>query len=141
LIIDANKIQLVTDYGLSNHPPRHNWKDKHSDYYNLNLTNERLFLMEIIKGIYDSLEGIHSSTNNEIFFRDSQDFLTVVSDIHKDLTWLIRQNMIDANGNIAPQYTTSLNQYGVSNKTYLRGGYSIGCEIVKINLTNLSYIY
>jgi hypothetical protein len=49
--------------------------------------------------------------------------------------------MIDSNGNISPEYTISLNNFNTEIKTYLRGGYSIGCEITKFDLSNLNYQY
>ena len=52
--------------------------------------------------------------------------------IHKDLLKIIRYNMIDTGGNIAPEFD--------SNQNIIKGGYSIGNEIVKMNV-QLIYEY
>lgn len=121
--LTPDKIQIYDENG----------KDKHSNYTNLYLTNERKYMTFLTKNMYDAMSGL--------LFRDSDDFITTISDIHKDLTWLIRCNMIDSNGNIAPEYTITENTFGLKNKTYKRGGYSLGCEIVRVNLAPLSYEY
>lgn len=103
-------------------------------YTNFKLT-ERKFLSELSKQIYDDLvTAIGASTSSITKFQDTPDFVTLISDLHKDLTWLIRSNMIESNGNIAPEYEISTNDFGVITKKLLRGGYSLGNEIVKINL-------
>ncbi len=89
-------------------------------YYNTLSANsdltERIFSEET-KSLYDILSNdatVHTP------FRDTQDFITVVSDIHKDMLNTIRTNIIDSNGNIS-QYT-------------------IGTEVPKI-IVNTNIIY
>ena len=101
---------------------------------NLTIT-ERQFISVLAKQIYNALvAAIGASGSLVTKFQDLPDFVTFISDLHKDLSWLIRSNMIESNGNIAPEYTTSTNSFGVVTKTLKRGGYSLGNEIVKINL-------
>jgi len=101
----------------------------------LSAVNEREFLSVIISDMYDGLvSALGASTDTETKFQDTNDFITMVSDIHKDLTWLIRSNMIDSNGNIAPEYNITTNVFGVNTKTLFRGGFSLGNEIAKLNL-------
>jgi hypothetical protein len=101
----------------------------------LSAMNEREFLSVMISDIYDGLvSALGASTDTETKFQDTNDFITMVSDIHKDLTWLIRSNMIDSNGNIAPEYQITENAFGVNTKTLFRGGFSLGNEIAKLNL-------
>ena len=52
--------------------------------------------------------------------------------IHKDMLKIIRYNMLDTNGNIAPEYD--------ANGNHIKGGYSIGNEIVKMKV-QLTYEY
>lgn len=117
----------------------------------LSVITERFFLTTIVKEIYDSLvTGLGPSTDSETMFQDTQDFIDLVSDLHKDLSWIIRCNMIDANGNIAPEYKTTENDFGIDSKELIRGGFTLGCEIPKINLEStdpvlkvpyLNYLY
>jgi hypothetical protein len=55
----------------------------------------------------------------------NSDFVKVIGQIHKDLSYIIKLNMIDGHGNIEEEYDT--------NRNYVRGGYSLGSEIVKLN--------
>jgi hypothetical protein len=48
-----------------------------------------------------------------------------MSDIRKDFLNIIGYNMLDTMGNIAPEYN--------ANNEYIKGGYSLGNEIVKID--------
>lgn len=101
----------------------------------LSAVNEREFLSVIISDMYNGLVSALGASSDDITkFQDTNDFITMVSDIHKDLSWLIRSNMIDSNGNIAPEYRTTTNMFGVNTKTLLRGGFSLGNEIAKLNL-------
>lgn len=101
--------------------------------------NERYFLSTIVPEIYSQIEAaIGESTDAETKFQDTLDFITMISDIHKDLCWAIRCNMIDSNGNIAPEYEVTVNVYGVNTKRFKRGGFSLGNEIAKINFDAVS---
>lgn len=74
------------------------------------------------------------NTFNRYFAIDSNsDFVKVTGKIHKDLSYIIKTNMIDSNGNIEEEYDT--------NGKYIRGGYSLGSEIVKVSLATLNYEY
>lgn len=80
--------------------------------------NERTFFDTFVKTVFDSLKTVSYS------FVYSQDFNKVMSDIHKDLLPIIRYNMLDTQGNIHKEY---------SGTSWLKGGYSLGNEVVKIN--------
>lgn len=54
------------------------------------------------------------------------DFEMIMEQIHKDLSYIIKLNMIDSYGNIDREVN--------SNNEYVRGGYSLGSEIVQIEL-------
>lgn len=62
---------------------------------------------------------IHESVTNT-------DFSVIMEQIHKDLSFIIKENMIDSNGNIDREID--------SNSEYVRGGYTLGSEIVQFNL-------
>lgn len=76
---------------------------------------ERIFF-EQVKVLYDALD---SSNSNHTPFRDTDDFITAISNIHKEFALRIKNNMIDANGDIT--------------------NYSIGNEVVKININTTIY--
>lgn len=97
---------------------------------------ERSFFTNLVKGIYNDLPVTNL---NGTPFRDSLDFTDVISDIHKDLIYIIRYNMLDSNGNIAPEYKKELIN-GAEKSTWYKGGASLKNEIVKINInTNCLY--
>lgn len=91
---------------------------------------ERTFLEVFAKGLYNELKG----DSRFRVFADSDNFINLISDIRKDYLRIIRYNLIDTNGNIAKDNQT--NDDGTAKK----GGYSLGSEIVKIDI-NLSYQY
>ena len=100
-----------------------------TNYY-LRKISERTFYTKLVKEIYDALP---TTNPNGTPFRDSQDFLDVISDMHKDLIYIIRYNMLDSNGNIATENTVELVN-GVEKSNYYRGGYSMRNEIAKITI-------
>ena len=53
------------------------------------------------------------------------DFAVLMEAIHKDLSYIIMENMIDSTGNIDAEYNGT--------DGYIRGGYSLSSEIVQIN--------
>jgi len=106
-----------------------------TNYY-LRKISERTFYTELVKEIYDALP---TTNPNGTPFRDSQDFLDVISDMHKDLIYIIRYNMLDSNGNIATENTVELVN-GVEKSNYYRGGYSMRNEIAKI-IINTECLY
>lgn len=100
--------------------------------------NERTFYNNLIKNIYDNLPT--SNANNSTPFRDSPEFLDTVTAIRNSLISLIRDGMLDTHGNLARQNTTQTIN-GVEEKNFVRGGYSLGCEIAKITVnTSIAYV-
>jgi uncharacterized phage protein gp47/JayE len=87
-------------------------------YYN-NVT-ERTFYQNFVKVVYNNLKDLG------INFRDTDNFREVMADIRKDLLWLIKYNMMDSQGNIGIQENNTSNNR-------IRGGFSIGSEIIKLN--------
>jgi len=106
----------VQDYSFS-------WK------YNI---TERTFLENFAGTLYNQLNSSNSAQYRE--WANSDDFINLISDIHKDYLKIIRYNMIDTLGNIAKD--KQINTDGSTTK----GGYSLGSEIVKVNIA-LSYEY
>jgi hypothetical protein len=101
-----------------------------------NKINERFFFSKLAKPIYERVKaeviGNNFDNSNAQYYQTSL-FLDAISQIHKDLLYIIRMNMLDSEGNIASEY----NKITVSNKELLqlvRGGYSLGNEIVKMFL-------
>ena len=93
---------------------------------------ERSFLERFAGTLYNNLLSANGGS-----FRDwanSDDFIKLISDIHKDYLKIIRYNMMDTLGNIAKD--TQINTDGST----IKGGYSLGSEIVKVNIA-LSYEY
>jgi len=104
-----------------------------SNEFNNKIT-ERYFYSKLAKKIYDRLKV---EINNDYY--QSSLFRVDISNVHKDLSNIIKLNMMDSNGNIAPEYSTVV----VSNKELkklIKGGYSLGNEIVKLKV-NLQVIY
>ena len=95
-----------------------------------NFINERNFYSVFVNGVYNDL--ITSSNPNITTFVYSQDFFKVMSGIHKDLLVMIRNNMLNTGGNIDRENDSFGNYY--------KGGYSLGNEIVKVNIA-LNYLY
>lgn len=77
----------------------------------------------------------HNYNTDIQFYVSSQtsDFVKVISEIHKDLSYIIRLNMLDLDGNVRKQVD--------ENNKYIRGGYSLGSEIVKLSLEKLNFEY
>lgn len=99
-----------------------------------NHITERTFFTQLVKNIYDNL-----SDSYEQPFRDSVDFVNVISKIHKDLSYIIKYNMLDTWGNIATE-TKQVTTNGVTTNEFYRGGYTMGNEIVKFNInTTMEY--
>ena len=66
-----------------------------------------------------------NNERDEMFI--SKDFTTLVERIYKDLLYVMRLNMMDSHGNIEKEYIDG---------RYIRGGYSLGSEIVRIDLSS-----
>ena len=97
--------------------------------------NERKFYTNFVNSVYNSLIA-YTGTDTDMIaiasFANSNDFMNEMSLIHKDLLKIIRFNMLDTSGNIATEND--------SNGNFLKGGYSLGNEIVKMNV-QLIYEY
>lgn len=91
---------------------------------------DRTFLEEFAKGLYVNLKA--NSTYSS--WADSDNFIKLISDIRKDYLRIIRYNLIDTQGNIADDVAVD------SDGVPIKGGYSLGNEIVKINI-DLTYQY
>lgn len=106
-----------------------------------NKINERFFYSKLAKPIY---ERIKNEVNGNILndgnqYYQSSLFLEDISNIRKDLLYVIRKNMLDSEGNIAKEYKIIT----VGNKQLrelVRGGYSLGNEIVKLK-ANFNVVY
>ena len=122
-----------------------------------NYINERTFYLELTKNIYNDLISNAELSNSDdpiVKFLGltadnkakqlntyniesplvNSDFVGVMNEIHKDLSYIIMANMLDSYGNINAEYNDS----GV----YIRGGYSLESEIVQINIQdslNINY--
>ena len=92
---------------------------------------ERSFYYQLVKTMYDSFVSVNIVNQEGWKFEESPDFYELVNQIHQDLSWIIRFNMIDSYGNIAPQTTTTT----INNQTITKnigGGYTLGNEIVQL---------
>ncbi len=106
-----------------------------------NKINERFFYSKLAKPIFERIKNEISGnfSNSNIPYHQTALFLQDMSNIRKDLLYIIRKNMLDGEGNIAKEYKKVV----VSNKELrqlVRGGYSLGNEIVKLKL-NFQVIY
>lgn len=99
-----------------------------------NTVTERYFYSNFAKKIFERLKNeINNDYYQSFLFRDA------ISNIHRDLLLVIKNNMLDSNGNIAPEFS----KIKVSNtemKKLIRGGYSLGNEIIKMKV-KLQVIY
>jgi hypothetical protein len=104
-----------------------------------NRINERLFYSELVKNIVDYINGYNIIDSNGLQYTKTSDFYSLLNDLHKDLSYIIKYNMVDSNGNIAREYESkTINNQIV--QSYVRGGYSMGNEIVRLNI-NLTVNY
>ncbi|MFW6219507.1 MAG: hypothetical protein ACOCZ5_00250 [bacterium] len=94
-------------------------------------------IIDVIKNstgeVKQSLEDFIGNGNlseDEMFI--SKDFTKLIEEIYKDLSYAIRLNMMDSHGNVEEEYTDGRK---------VRGGYSLGSEIVRIDLSELSFTY
>lgn len=87
--------------------------------------NTRNFFAVLAKNVYDKFKA--SSIEDLINFADSTNFNDLLSALWKDSIYQIRWNMLDTKGNIAQERD--------SNNNVIKGGYTVGSEIVKINIT------
>lgn len=100
----------------------------------LNHITEHSFFNDFVKTVYDNLDRYYEQP-----FRDSTEFVDVISDIHKDLSWIIKYNMLDTNGNITTEYMTQIIN-GINSNVKYKGGYTLGNEICKFNIaTTIQY--
>jgi len=112
----------------------------YADYLNWsNKINERVFYTELVKNIVDSINTANIVTINGILFTKTANFYSLMNDMHKDLMYIIKFNMLDSHGNIAREHET-LTISGQEVTSYVRGGYSMGNEIVRVTInTNVLY--
>lgn len=82
---------------------------------------------------YNSPNSQYNSFNKFYVMTTNCDFVKAITKIHKDLSYIIKLNMIDTHGNIEAEYDSVGN--------YIRGGYSLGSEICKFSLQSLKYQY
>jgi len=99
----------------------------YKDENGANVINYRRFIG------YNTPQSLFNSFNRFYAVTSDSDFIKAVTKIHKDLSYIIKLNMIDSNGNIDVEYDNEDN--------YVRGGYSLGSEIVKVNLQPINYEY
>lgn len=97
------------------------------DINGVTVVNYRRFIgYNLPQSLFNSFNRFYAVTNDS-------DFIKAVTKIHKDLSYIIKLNMIDSFGNIEVEYDNENN--------YVRGGYSLGSEIVKISTHTLNYLY
>jgi uncharacterized phage protein gp47/JayE len=85
----------------------------------------RNFFEVLAKDLFDSMKN---SANDEIIaFADSTNFNDLLSAMWKDSVYMIRFNMLNTKGNISQERDNSNN--------VIKGGYTVGSEIVKVNIT------
>jgi hypothetical protein len=101
--------------------------------------SERLFYSELVYNIVTELNDTGVVTIADLPFTQTANFFSIISYLHKDLLFIILYNMLDSNGNIAAEYEVKeIN--GQSVDSYVRGGYSMGNEIARINI-NTTTLY
>jgi len=119
---DPNTSELnVTTYTYLTQEYKLDWKSA---------VNERNFFSSYVKNVYNDLIAYNNTVITN--WANSEYFMKEMGLIHKDLLKIIRYNMLDTSGNIAPEYN--------SNNQLIRGGYSLGNEIAKMDV-QLVYEY
>lgn len=121
--ISGSDERNITYYSKINQSYIFNWN---------NTITERTFLEVFAKGLYNDLGALYQS------FVDSDDFIQLISDIRKDYLNIIRFNLMDTKGNITKDEQLIMN--GSNAGKSIKGGYSLGSEIVKVNI-QLMYEY
>ena len=103
--------------------------------------NERRFYEVFVKGAYDNL----ADNATGLAFRDTDTFRDVIGDIRKDLLKDIKDSMFETviagsttvteagDDKPVPNYRGNIRQKTDSVGNHVRGGYSVGYEIVKLN--------
>jgi hypothetical protein len=117
LITNAEKQPMAKDYNTQND---YTYLDKNDKI----IINYRRFIG------YNVSNTNYNSFNRYFSLDATSDFAKVIEKIHKDLSYIIRYNMLDSYGNIEEEYD--------NNGKFIRGGYSLGSEIVKLNLSSLN---
>jgi len=101
-----------------------------TDFYNRII--REINLSTVPSNVKQSLEEFIGISNEEDVFFINRDFTILIDRIYKDLSFVIKSNMLDSHGNIEPEF---------ENGTLIRGGYSLGSEIVKIDFSNVNVLY
>ena len=79
-------------------------------------------------GLFIGVSDVNSNYRDEVVHSTivDSDFSVIMEQIYSDLSYVIMENMIDSHGNIDVEYD--------NNNEYVRGGYTIGSEIVQVLL-------
>ena len=94
------------------------------EYKFKNQQTSRNFFEVLAKDLYNSLKD--TNVQEIIDFADSTNFNDLLSALWKDSVYMIRFNMLDTKGNIAQERD--------KNNNVIKGGYTIGSEIVKVDI-------
>ena len=135
-----------------------NPKEKDQAYYTedkvwywSNEITERTFLYECVNGIVKDCTGKGRVGIGSIFTSDGfgnqrynitkmPEFYSFINEIHLDFDEIIKSNIINTNGDIAPIYETIANTYGIRYKRKSSGGFSLKNEIPQF-FVDVSYSY
>jgi len=114
-----------------------------------NIISERSFydmvgdLYATLKDLYPEFVNLPEDTGDDVVHDIVIDsyFAVVMSQVYKDLSYIIMENMLDSNSNIDVEYDKKNNRS--------RGGYSLGSEIVQVilegkdsnNMSLLNFVY
>lgn len=112
-------------------------------YTLLNNISERSFYTDFVGPLYEYFKKesqINSNTQLKEMYRNfiglpelndvlhetvvKSEFAIIMEDIHKDLSYIIMENLLDSSGNIDIEYD--------NDGKYIRGGYTLGSEIVQV---------
>ena len=121
-------------------------------WYWSNEITERTFLYELVNGIVkdcigrgrtgiSSISTSDSAGNNRHNITKMPEFYSFINEIHLDFDEIIKSNIVNINGDIAPIYETIANTYGIKYIRKSSGGFSLKNEIPQfIFATSFSYV-
>jgi len=120
-------------------------------YSFINSVSERSFYVNFVGPLYTAFKNAALSSNPGVDYKRfiglsdtsnsirtdvlrssvvKSDFAKIMEQIHNDLSYIIRHNLLDSHGNIDVEYD--------KNNVFVRGGYTLGSEIIQV-LGNSTY--
>lgn len=120
-------------------------------WYWSNEITERTFLYELVNGIVKDCTGRGRQGIGPVVTTDQYDnkrfnitkmpeFYAFINELHLDFDAIIKSNIVNVEGDIAPIFETVANTYGIRYKRRSSGGFSLSNEIPQF-IFDVDYVY